>query len=86
MSLQANLADLERHERDFADRIGFTYTVLDGVRVIGCVYIYPSKSDPTIATVRSWVTADSAQLDELLYEAVSGWLKDAWPFSRVAYR
>ncbi len=41
MSLKSNLADLEEHARDFADRTGFTYTVLEGSRVIGCVYIYP---------------------------------------------
>ncbi len=36
MSLEANLADLERHARDFTDRAGFTYSVLDGDEVIGC--------------------------------------------------
>ena len=29
MSLEENRADLERHARDFADRSGFTFTVLD---------------------------------------------------------
>src|SRR4029078_12796457 len=29
MSLAQNLADLERHARDFAERRGFTYAVLD---------------------------------------------------------
>lgn len=44
MSLAENLRDLQRHARDFADRRGFTYTVLSiGVGdVIGCVYIYIS--------------------------------------------
>jgi hypothetical protein len=47
MSLAENLRDLERHARDFADRRGFTYTVLStGTgEVIGCVYIYPPRSD-----------------------------------------
>jgi len=35
-----NLGDLERHARDFAERRGFTYTVLGAGEVIGCVYIY----------------------------------------------
>ena len=43
MTLEENLDDLERHARDFANRSGFTYTVLDreGGAVVGCLYIYP---------------------------------------------
>src|SRR2546423_10830197 len=39
MSLADNLRDLERHARDFAERRGFTYTVLStgADEVIGCV-------------------------------------------------
>jgi len=40
MSPAENLGDLERHARDFAERRGFTYTVLGAGEVIGCVYIY----------------------------------------------
>ena len=43
MRLDENRRDLARHAADFAARRGFTYTVLDGDDVIGCVYIYPSK-------------------------------------------
>ena len=47
MSAARNRADLERHARDFAQRRGFTYTVLapDGDDVLGCVYIYPPRDD-----------------------------------------
>lgn len=86
MSLDANLGDLEEHARDFTNRTGFTYTVLEGSKVIGCVYIYPSKQDPAITIVKSWVTADRAYLDTPLYEAVSSWLKTSWPFEHVLYR
>src|SRR5437763_17134039 len=43
MNLAENLRDLERHAQDFAERRGFTYTVLSTAtgEVIGCVYIYP---------------------------------------------
>jgi hypothetical protein len=86
MTLAENLADLEAHAADFAARSGFTYTVLagDGGEVIGCVYIYPSKDDSG-ARVRSWVRADRADLDAPLYEAVSEWLRTAWPFTSVTY-
>ncbi|HEY7258476.1 MAG TPA: hypothetical protein VH459_05370, partial [Gaiellales bacterium] len=81
-----NRADLERHERDFAGRTGFTYTVLDpgDGDVIGCLYIYPLKDGPG-AHVTSWVRAGRAELDGPLAETVAGWLKADWPFERVLY-
>jgi hypothetical protein len=86
MSLESNLADLQRHAEDFVHRRGFTFTVIetDG-DVIGCVYIYPSRKDPGVTDVRSWVSADRAELDLPLYEAVSGWLAARWPFTNVDY-
>ena len=87
LSLAENLRDLERHADDFQRRVGFTYTVLDdGGRVIGCVYIYPSRSDPVVAQVRFWVTANSAELDPLVHDAVANWLATEWPFTDVRYR
>ena len=61
MSLDANRGDLKRHARDFAERTGFTYTVLrpGTEEVIGCLYIYPAKDGGGDAHVRSWVRATS---------------------------
>jgi hypothetical protein len=95
MSLADNLGDLERHARDFAERRGFTYTVLspgDG-DVIGCVYIYPlpgaSRPDRDAggppARVKSWVRADHADLDPVLYRTVLAWLERDWPFPSLDY-
>jgi hypothetical protein len=53
--------------------------------VIGCVYIYPDKSEQRNARVRSWVRASRAALDVPLWRAVTDWLADEWPFERVAY-
>jgi hypothetical protein len=88
MSLEENLGDLERHAADFAARRGFTYSVLDPDtdEVIGCVYIYPSKDDDHDVRVESWVRASRAELDTVLWRAVSDWLDADWPFSRVDYR
>jgi len=87
LSLVENLRDLQRHADDFKRRVGFTYTVLnDGARVIGCVYIYPSRSDAGVAQVRSWVSADRAGLDLFLHDAVANWLATEWPFTSVRYR
>jgi hypothetical protein len=87
MMLAENLSDLERHARDFAERLGFTYTVLapDGDDVLGCVYIYPSRHEAHDADVRSWVRADVAELDGELHAAVIRWLADTWPFTAVDY-
>ncbi len=86
-SLADNLRDLERHAGDFENRTGFTYTVLDPATgdAIGCVYIYPDKSEQHDAQVLSWVRASRAELDAELWRAVSAWLADDWPFERVAY-
>ncbi len=87
LSLSENLRDLERHADDFERRLGFTYTVIDDEdRVIGCVYIYPSRSNPQVTEVQSWVTASSAELDVVLHDAVADWLATDWPFTDVSYR
>jgi hypothetical protein len=87
MTAEANLRDLRRHADDFVQRRGFTYTVLEAGNgeVIGCVYIYPSRNDEHIADVRSWVSAARADLDVPLYEAVSTWLAELWPFGTIDY-
>jgi hypothetical protein len=85
MSAEQNLADLVRHARDFAARTGFTYSVLDGDEVIGCVYLYPTSDGAHDVEARSWVRASRAELDVVLWEAVSSWLTEAWPFERPLY-
>jgi hypothetical protein len=90
MSLAENLADLQRHASDFAGRRGFTYTVLSTAtgEVIGCVYIYPPPGPDRGrrgAVVRSWVRADQAALDPVLYRAVRAWLERDWPFDSIQY-
>jgi hypothetical protein len=73
MTPDENRADLERHERDFAGRTGFTYTVLD------------QGDGDVIAHVTSWVRADRAELDVPLAEVVAAWLAETWPFETVEY-
>jgi hypothetical protein len=93
MEPEENLADVKRHARDFADRTGFTYTVLDGVEVgdpdsdvIGCVYLYPGRPGSGVDVwASSWVVADRADLDVVLWQEVGEWLAAAWPFAVVDY-
>jgi hypothetical protein len=94
MSQADNLRDLQRHAQDFTGLRGFTYTVLStGTgEVIGCVYIYPPREDAQGGTgagrdavVRSWVRADHAELDPVLYHVVLAWLDRDWPFRSIEY-
>ncbi len=85
MSLEQNLGDLESHARDFRERTGFTYSILDGDEVIGCIYIYPSPAEHDEAKVRSWVRASRADMDARVWRSLSAWLASEWPFERVDY-
>ena len=85
MSLDQNLADLEAHARDFVDRTGFTYSVLDGEDVIGCVYIYPSQRPGHDAHIRSWVREDRVEMDVVVWRGVSAWIDQVWPFASPYY-
>lgn len=81
MTLEANLEDMVRHAKHFEERRGFTYSILDGDEVIGCIYIYPSHSRAHDAWVSSWVRESRAALDTAVREALSTWIDEAWPFS-----
>jgi hypothetical protein len=87
MTLERNARDLQEHEDDFAQRRGFTYTVLTeaGDEVVGCVYIYPSARSDVDAEVRSWVRASRGALDTPLYATVCEWLRAEWPFTTFDY-
>lgn len=84
MTLEENLKDLTRHASDFCERKGFTFTVLDpnDGDVIGCVYLYPTRSPDHDVAVQSWVHGDRAGLDAPLADAVAGWIKSSWPWER----
>jgi hypothetical protein len=84
MTKEENLRDLKQHADDFQRRVGFTYSVMAGDDVIGCVYIYPD-AQPGRAAVRSWVRQDLAHLDVSLYEMVDHWLQEEWPFTGYSY-
>jgi hypothetical protein len=87
MALAENRGDLERHAADFAARTGFTYTVLapDDDTVIGCLYLYPSKKPGHDARAMAWIRAADQDLDRVLFDAVTAWLEDAWPWHSVEF-
>lgn len=85
MALEENLGDLEMHAREFRDREAFTYSILDGEEVIGCLYIYPDKQEGSDAYVSSWVRASRSDMDVVVYRAVTEWLDKSWPFEGYRY-
>lgn len=89
LTLEQNLIDLGWHQKEFQRRSSFAYTVvsLDETRVIGCVYINPTRKRDYDAEVYLWVR--EAELgspsDNRLFEAVDDWLAAEWPFENVAF-
>lgn len=80
MSLAENLADMEMHAREFDERVSFTWSILDGDEVIGCVYLYPcSPPRSGQGRFRSWVTASRAPLDEPVRDALDRWFEFTFP-------
>jgi hypothetical protein len=53
--------------------------------VIGCVYIYPTDDPEYDASLRTWVTAARADLDETLHQTVVTWLS-TWPIGSLRHR
>ena len=85
MTLEENREDLVRHAEDFRQRRSFTYSILEGDDVIGCIYIYPGKRPDHDAVISSWVRQSHADRDEEVREALGRWIDEAWPFSSPFY-
>ena len=80
-----NLVDLGWHQKEFALRRSFAYTVVapDESRVLGCVYLNPSETHD--ARVVMWVrrSAWDQGLDPVLETTVREWIEQDWPFETV---
>ncbi len=89
LTLKQNLVDLGWHEKEFQLQQSFAYTVLspDEQRVLGCVYINPSRKQGHDAAIFLWARQSelASGLEERLYAAVSAWVKSSWPFTSVAF-
>lgn len=85
MTLEKNLEDLVRHAKDFQERKGFTYSILEGDDVIGCIYVYPTRKPGRDAEISSWVRKSRAEMDATVREELATWIDEAWPFSSPSY-
>ena len=89
LTLEQNLIDLGWHQKEFQTRRSFAYTVVapDETRVLGCVYIEPTRKPGYDAEVYLWARQSelSSGLEERLYATVKDWLDRAWPFQAAAF-
>lgn len=89
LTLEQNLIDLGWHQKEFQTRRSFAYTVvrLDESRVLGCVYIVPTRKRGYDAEVYLWARQSelSGGLEDRLYAAVKNWVATEWPFHGVGY-
>jgi hypothetical protein len=88
LTLEQNLIDLGWHQKEFQRRSSFAYTVvaLDESRVLGCVYINPTRVTGYDSEVYRWARQSelASGLEDQLEAAVRKWLKSRWPFRNPA--
>jgi len=100
-TLEENLADLVRHEREHLDRVAFTYTVMNPAETecLGCIYIHPLRRllqragisiediPDESAYVSFWVRQSRLpdNLDRRLLQVLISWFQAEWAFSQVTF-
>lgn len=97
LTLEKNLSDLSRHQKEFEEKKAFAYTVMssDETECLGCIYFYSPQSH--MSSVKSdfsaevniswWVTQkmyDQGFYDQLSLD-IKNWVENEWPFKTVAY-
>ena len=89
LTIEDDLVDLGWHQREFRQHRSFAYTVMspDESVCLGCCYIYPSDKSSFDAKAFWWVRSSALAdgLDDRLGVAFRAWLRDRWPFKRVAF-
>ena len=91
LTYEQNLADLARHESEFAAGEAFAYVMfsLASAEYVGCVYIRPAPDalrHRFQARVYFWLAASQRTVtDAQAFRALSGWLRDTWPFEAVVF-
>jgi hypothetical protein len=89
LTLEQDLIDLGWHQRESQTRRSFAYTVVtpSESRVVGCVYINPTRKRGYDAAVFLWARQSelAGGLESRLYAAVKSWIAIDWPFQTVAF-
>jgi hypothetical protein len=100
-TLEGNLADLDRHQREHEVGQAFTYTVMNppGDRCLGCVYINPLfpalaqtgicdlQDEKTAVSLRFWgrTSPNVSDLEQQLLSALQNWFKTEWPVDCLVF-
>jgi hypothetical protein len=63
LTLHENRVDLGWHEREFTSGHSYAWTVIEGARVVGCCYLYPSDRAGWDAMAFWWVRTGHEGLD-----------------------
>lgn len=89
LTLEQDLIDLGWHQKEFQRRRSFAYTVvsLDESRVLGCVYINPTRKAGYDAVVYLWARQSELEsgLETELLSTVQAWVAAQWPFQKAAF-
>jgi hypothetical protein len=89
LTLEQNLIDLGWHQKEFQRRRSFAYTVVapDESRVLGCVYIYPTRKKGYDAEVYLWARQSelSSGMETELRDSVKAWIAAKWPFEHPVF-
>ena len=89
LTLEQDLIDLGWHQKEFQRRSSFAYTVVkkDESECLGCIYIDNTDKADYDAEVYLWVRKSEFEkgLDPILFDTVKNWIKNEWPFNKVAY-
>ncbi len=89
LTIEQNTIELGWHQTEFLLRTSFAYTVIshDERRVLGCMYMYPTRKPGYDVEITMWVRQSEVAegLDEHLFETVSAWVADVWPYKNPAY-
>ena len=89
LTLEQNVIELGWHQVEFQLRTSFAFTAVsrDESRVLGCMYIYPTRKLDHDVKITMWVRESESQtgLDNHLFETVQSWIAKNWPFSNPAY-
>jgi len=89
LTYEDDLIDLGWHHREFTNRSSFAYTMvtLDESKVIGCVYVNPTRKRGYDAEVYLWVIESELEngLDERLFDTVTSWLDESWQFENAGF-
>jgi hypothetical protein len=89
MTIEADRADLARHEREIAAHESFNYALLNlaETELLGCVYIDPPERAGADAEISWWVVDDrvGTPLEAAMEIVVPRWVARVWPFEKPRY-